>query len=128
VLLLDEPSSGIAQRETEQMAPLFRRVRNALGCSILIVEHDMPLVTAVSDRLIALETGRIITEGTPHDVVNHPLVVESYLGIDQAVIGRSDQQAGGLVPAPLSMADLRGSARVSARRVPWRRRLVTAAP
>ena len=59
VLLLDEPSSGIAQRETEALGPLLHRVKEATGCTMLLVEHDMPLVTSIADELIALETGRV---------------------------------------------------------------------
>src|SRR5439155_5741765 len=58
VLLLDEPSSGIAQAEAEGLAPLLRRVRYESGCSLLIIEHDMPLITAVSDELLALVQGQ----------------------------------------------------------------------
>ncbi len=57
VLLLDEPSSGIAQRETEALGPLMLRLRDQLGCSIVVIEHDMPLIRSVSDRMIALESG-----------------------------------------------------------------------
>jgi ABC-type branched-subunit amino acid transport system ATPase component len=89
VLLLDEPSSGIAQRETEALGPLIRRIQRELGCSILIIEHDMPLVTTVSDTMLALELGRIIASGTPEQVVNDPQVVASYLGSDQEVVARS---------------------------------------
>jgi branched-chain amino acid transport system ATP-binding protein len=89
VLLLDEPSSGIAQRETEALGPLLQRIRAEAGCSILVIEHDMPLITSVSDRMIALELGRPIAEGVPRDVVRDPRVVSSYLGGDMAAINRS---------------------------------------
>jgi ABC-type branched-subunit amino acid transport system ATPase component len=89
VLLLDEPSSGIAQRETEALGPLLRRVQEALGCTMLLVEHDMPLVTSIADELIALETGRVIARGTPKEVTNHPAVVEAYLGTDERFVARS---------------------------------------
>jgi branched-chain amino acid transport system ATP-binding protein len=89
VLLLDEPSSGMAQKETEAMGPLLLRVKEATGCTMLLVEHDMPLVTSVSDELIALETGRVIVRGSPKDVTNNPRVVEAYLGTDERVVARS---------------------------------------
>jgi len=82
VVILDEPSSGIAQRETEALGPLLRQVRDHLQCSMLVIEHDMPLVTKLADRMLALEQGRVIVEGTPQDVINHPAVVESYLGAE----------------------------------------------
>ncbi|MCU1623738.1 MAG: Phosphonate-transporting ATPase [Frankiales bacterium] len=80
VLVLDEPSSGIAQRETEALGPLLERIRVETGCAMLVIEHDMPLITAVSDRLIALELGTVIAEGAPLDVIHDPQVVASYLG------------------------------------------------
>jgi ABC-type branched-subunit amino acid transport system ATPase component len=89
VLLLDEPSSGMAQKETEAMGPLLQRVKETTGCTMLLIEHDMPLVTSVSDELIALETGRLVTRGKPRDVTNDPRVVSSYLGTDERVVARS---------------------------------------
>ena len=65
MLLLDEPSSGIAQRETEALGPLLLRIRDELGASLLVIEHDMPLVTRVSDRMIALDQGAVIADGRP---------------------------------------------------------------
>jgi branched-chain amino acid transport system ATP-binding protein len=89
VLLLDEPSSGMAQKETEAMGPLLLRVKEATGCTMLLIEHDMPLVTSVSDELIALETGRVVVRGKPKAVTTDPRVVEAYLGTDQRVVARS---------------------------------------
>ncbi len=89
VLLLDEPSSGIAQRETEALGPLLLDLRDKTGAAIIVIEHDMPLITSVSDQMIALELGAVIARGTPDEVVNHPRVVESYLGGSDIVINRS---------------------------------------
>jgi len=94
VLLLDEPSSGIAQRETEALAPLLRRVRSETGCAMLVIEHDMPLITALADELIALDLGRVIAQGRPDQVVNNREVVQSYLGGDVAAIQRSGVLGG----------------------------------
>ncbi len=93
VVLLDEPSSGIAQRETEALGPVLLRIREGLGAAVLIIEHDMPLVTAVSDRMVAMEQGRVIAEGDPHTILNHPDVVASYLGHSEAAIARSGHLA-----------------------------------
>lgn len=64
-------------------------MRDELGCSILIVEHDMPLLMGVCDRIYAMETGRVIAEGTPDAIRNDPVVVASYLGTDAVAIDRS---------------------------------------
>jgi ABC-type branched-subunit amino acid transport system ATPase component/MFS family permease len=89
ILLLDEPSSGLAQAETEMLAPTVRRLAADSGCGILAIEHDIPLVTAMADRLVAMELGAVIAEGEPQDVVRDPRVVGSYLNASDAVIRRS---------------------------------------
>jgi len=89
VLLLDEPSSGIAQAEAENLGPLLRRTRFETGCSILIIEHDMPLIRSVADELLALDQGAVLMRGTPDEVLNDDRVIESYLGTTKAVIQRS---------------------------------------
>ncbi len=93
VLLLDEPSSGIAQAEAEGLAPLLRRVRFETGCSILIIEHDMPLISSVSDELVALDRGAFVTRGAPEDVLANEQVIEAYLGGSEAAVRRSGSLA-----------------------------------
>ena len=89
VILLDEPSSGIAQREVEALAPVLLRLRAEMGAALVIIEHDMPLISSISDRLIALDQGAIVTTGTPSAVLEDPRVVESYLGTSAVAITRS---------------------------------------
>lgn len=89
VILLDEPSSGIAQREVEALAPLLERIRTETGASLIVIEHDMPLLRGVSDRLVAMDQGAVIATGTPDAVLRDPLVVESYLGPDDTAVNRS---------------------------------------
>lgn len=89
VLLLDEPSSGIAQAEAEGLAPLLRRVRFETACSMLVIEHDMPLISAISDELVALDQGAVVTRGLPDDVLNDERVIESYLGTSEEIVKRS---------------------------------------
>jgi branched-chain amino acid transport system ATP-binding protein len=93
VLILDEPSSGIAQRETEALGPLLKRIQREAGCSMLVIEHDMPLITSVSDEIIALELGAVVCQGPPDEVTSNPRVIASYLGGDIDVIQRSGTRA-----------------------------------
>jgi ABC-type branched-subunit amino acid transport system ATPase component len=71
----------VAQRETEAFRPLIRDLVEELGCGILVVEHDMPFLMAIADRIYCLERGRVIAEGTPSAVRKDPAVVASYLGV-----------------------------------------------
>jgi branched-chain amino acid transport system ATP-binding protein len=80
LLLLDEPSSGLSVEETEDMAFWIQDIRELLGVTVLMVEHDMSLVSAVSDRVLALNYGRAIAVGTPREVQDHPEVIKAYLG------------------------------------------------
>ncbi|MCU1353518.1 MAG: transporter related [Acidimicrobiales bacterium] len=91
VLLLDEPTAGLAQREAEAFAPLIRQVMTDLGAAVVMIEHDMPLVMSLSDRVYCLEAGRVIAHGAPRDVGRDPAVVASYLGTDERAIARSNQ-------------------------------------
>ena len=90
VLCLDEPTAGVAQRETEAFGPLILRLREELGASMLVIEHDMPLIMSISDRVYCLEAGRMIAEGEPDAVRNDAAVIASYLGTDERAIQRSD--------------------------------------
>jgi branched-chain amino acid transport system ATP-binding protein len=80
LLLLDEPSSGLNVEETDDMAFWIDDIREDLGITVLMVEHDMSLVSRVSDRVLAMNQGEVITVGTPAEVQSHPAVVEAYLG------------------------------------------------
>ncbi|HLT16365.1 MAG TPA: ATP-binding cassette domain-containing protein [Acidimicrobiales bacterium] len=89
VLMLDEPSGGVAQKETEALGPLLLRIVERTGCSVLVIEHDMPLLRSICDEMVALELGAVIAQGTPDEVLEHPAVIESYLGTDDTAINRS---------------------------------------
>lgn len=89
VLCLDEPTAGVAQKETEAFGPLLQEIRREFATSMLLIEHDMPMVLHVSDRVYCMELGRAIAEGSPEAVRNDPLVVASYLGTDERAIQRS---------------------------------------
>jgi len=99
VLLLDEPSSGIAQREAEALGPVLLDVRNRTGAAIVVIEHDIPLITAISDQLVAMHLGRVIAAGQVSEVIDHPDVVRSYLSASQNVIVRSGQTAAAALSA-----------------------------
>ncbi|MEV0898821.1 ATP-binding cassette domain-containing protein [Actinoplanes sp. NPDC049802] len=94
LLLLDEPSSGLTQADGKALGDLMLRVRAELGTTILVIEHDLPLLSRVADRLIAMDAGAVIAQGSPDEVRNHPAVVLSYLGTDQAAVARSGEPAG----------------------------------
>jgi ABC-type branched-subunit amino acid transport system ATPase component/ABC-type branched-subunit amino acid transport system permease subunit len=90
LMLLDEPTAGVAQRETEAFGPLIRMIKEELGASILIIEHDMPMVMSISDRIYCLEAGHVIAEGAPDAIRRNPAVIASYLGTDERAIQRSN--------------------------------------
>jgi branched-chain amino acid transport system ATP-binding protein len=99
LLLLDEPSSGLAQAESEALGPLIQRIVRETGCGVLIIEHDLPLITSVSDRLVAMELGRIIATGTPDEVTSDPDVQRAYLAASRDVLLRSDSAFGAALAA-----------------------------
>jgi branched-chain amino acid transport system ATP-binding protein len=80
LLLLDEPSSGLNTEETDDMAFWIDDIKRDLGVTVLMVEHDMGLVSRVSDRVLALNQGQMLAMGTPREVQTHPAVVEAYMG------------------------------------------------
>lgn len=92
LLLLDEPSSGIAQRETEALGHLLQQLKQRFGMTLVIIEHDIPMITSIADRIIAMADGEVLTIGTPDHVRNDPHVVEAYLGGSVTAIERSDKE------------------------------------
>jgi branched-chain amino acid transport system ATP-binding protein len=96
IVLLDEPSSGLAQAEVEALAALLRRVHDERRLTMVVVEHDIPLVSSLADRLVVLDQGHVIATGSPADVLADERVISSYLGV--ATPGRAqvvDPGAGG---------------------------------
>lgn len=91
LMLLDEPSSGVAQAEVEALGAVLLAVRNHLDATMIIIEHDIPLVSSLSDRLVAMETGTVLAEGTPAEVLEDDAVVASYLGGDPTAVQRTTQ-------------------------------------
>lgn len=109
LMLLDEPSAGVAQKETEALGPLLRQISEHTGAALLIIEHDMPLLSGLCDRLVAMELGSVIASGAPQDVLEHPGVIASYLGTDEAAINRSGATPAGANGSSANGAMVTGS-------------------
>ncbi|GAA1373291.1 ABC transporter permease subunit [Catellatospora chokoriensis] len=89
LLLLDEPSSGVSQADGVALADLLARVNRELGVALLVIEHDLPLLARLATRMVAMDSGRVVADGTPDQVRTHPAVVAAYLGTDAAAVHRS---------------------------------------
>lgn len=89
LLLLDEPTAGIAQREAEAFVPLLRRVRQVADTTVVLVEHDVPLVFELCTEVVVMETGRVVARGTPAEVAREPAALRAYLGASQEALAAS---------------------------------------
>ena len=83
ILLMDEPAAGMNDREKVEIAEIIKDIRDDLGVSVLLVEHDMNLVMGIADRITVLDSGHVIATGDAEHVQNHPKVIEAYLGTEE---------------------------------------------
>jgi ABC-type branched-subunit amino acid transport system ATPase component len=113
LLLLDEPTAGIAQREAEAFIPLLRRMHEVSGSTIILVEHDVPLVFELCTDVVVMETGSIVASGTPAEVRRHPAALAAYLGASEEALrasGPRGYSAGQSPSAPSGAAEEAGDA------------------
>ncbi len=104
VLLLDEPTAGISQRESEALAELLMGLREETDASFIVIEHDVPLVSSIADRLVCMHLGEVISEGDTSEVLNDPLVVTAYLGTEDVPHRRLGGAAGSAGTQPVGPA------------------------
>ncbi|MDQ1537280.1 MAG: hypothetical protein QOE58_1673, partial [Actinomycetota bacterium] len=109
VVLLDEPTAGVAQAEVEQFTPVIREIADHLGASLIVIEHDIPLMMSMVDRLCVLAAGKLIADGPPQSVGNDPAVIAAYLGTDERVVQRSGQRSAGTSPTASATAHQPGT-------------------
>ncbi|HLI52749.1 MAG TPA: ATP-binding cassette domain-containing protein [Acidimicrobiales bacterium] len=93
VLLADEPSSGLAQREVESLGGRLRDLRDSTGAALVVIEHDIPMLASIADRIVCMHLGEVLAEGDPEEVLSDDRVIASYLGNDPAALKRSGRVA-----------------------------------
>ncbi len=103
LILLDEPAAGMNPQETEDATDLILRLRDQLGITVVLIEHDMSLVMEISERIAVLDYGRLIAEGTPMEIRHNPRVIEAYLG--QGAAGTRGDTPRGTLPAQAAAAN-----------------------
>jgi branched-chain amino acid transport system ATP-binding protein len=92
MLLLDEPTAGMNPQETDDLTSLIRQIRDTLGITVLLIEHDMKVVMGISERITVLDQGAKIAEGTADDIRNNEQVIEAYLGKGAAAHGKGGKR------------------------------------
>jgi ABC-type branched-subunit amino acid transport system ATPase component len=100
LLLLDEPSSGIAQKESEALGGVLEGVKQHLRTTLVIIEHDIPLLMGLAQRAMAMESGQVIATGSPAEIRANPLVIESYLGSNR---DKPERPSNALTPSGLDV-------------------------